>query len=628
MGVALLSALLKTGQFVSPEMFGANAIFSETADGVPTAAFESATQALAAQNIRFGGGQADLDPQNANSAGQYPLDGETSINVVDMPDGVLRPELVNFLDWCIAQTAAGYPTETTLIIPTKHLNTAEYEGFAADIEAFVQTVMQQYGEVIAAFQIGNEYWEMGETAYGTKASLAAVAISNGLEAAEIEELDQPDILVQMATAGNEGSEFPATPGISDFQARNAAANAQIIDQLSDDARSAIDGVTEHYYYNREDYSFLPAEAAVKNINKDYDVWEQHFEQELDLYVTEWNVKTSATAQHGIVAASTLIKQFENMIEIGVDGAHIWALDYHSRTAPTLPSDAGVFLDDQGRLTNSAQGAAFDLMSEALIGKELVTATFLDVPPGIEITSYAAQDEIVFYVSSRSFEQSAFTLNLATKLPDHGPVNGVHIGIDPASSNGLQWERGVAADSVLIDGQPYYYNEHDVDVILTDVMFDDLSQIDLMLNPFEVVQLTAALTPPPLAREVSQDVGYLDIEGTSGQAYRLYQASFDRAPDVEGLQFWTSQLDQGVTLVEAAQMFLDSAEFVTTFGGALTDDAYLDLLYANVLDRAPDQAGLAFWQTQEDVSRAEMLMAFSESAENKSQVGIDDGIWII
>jgi len=712
-----LSGLQKTGQFVSPDMFGANAVFSDTNDGVPTDAYYDAAQVLGVQNIRFGGGQADLDPTKANDAGAVPIDGVSAINIVDMPDGALRAELVNFLEWCVAENAAGAQIETTLIIPTKHLSADAYQGFASEIEVFVETVMQEYGDVISAFQIGNEYWEMGETAYGTKASLGATAIANGLARAGIAEADQPDILVQMATAGNAGSEYPAVPGVNDFLARNTAANNRIIELLSDEARDAIDGVTEHYYYNKTGYEFLPAASAVKNINRDYAIWADQLGDDLDLIITEWNIKTTATEQQGIVAASTLIRQFENMIEIGVDGAHIWALDYHSRTALTLRSDEGTMLDDAGRLTNSAQGAVFDLMSDALVGKELISASFANGIPGIAVSSYASADELTFYISSRSFDVVDFTLDLAAQIPNLGPVSGVQISIDQGSSNGRQWINGEDADSIDVNGQPYYYNEHDVDVVLTDLTFNDASQIDLNLNPFEVVELTVSLVPfaPPsnpvpqvdapggpatqddavfqgtagndqiilsdsllridggagrdhlfidAARDTvditldgsgtvvlspSEDVAEvtlaqierlefndgtlaLDIDGNAGQIFRLYEASFGRDPDAAGLKFWIDQLDNDVTLTDVAALFLRSAEFSETYGmnAGLADAAYIDLLYQNVLDRTPDQAGYDFWQEQQEngLSREDLLIFFSESAENQGNVApaIGDGIW--
>lgn len=127
----------------------------------------------------------------------------------------------------------------------------------------------------------------------------------------------------------------------------------------------------------------------------------------------------------------------------------------------------------------------------------------------------------------------------------------------------------------------------------------------------------------------------DADGLAGQAYRLYQACFDRTPDTEGLGFWIKQLDTGnVTLTQAANFFIGSEEFAEVYGTpqALADVHYLALLYANVLDRVPDSEGFGFWRDQQEngVTRADMLVYFSESTENVTRVAtaIDDGIWYI
>jgi len=120
-----------------------------------------------------------------------------------------------------------------------------------------------------------------------------------------------------------------------------------------------------------------------------------------------------------------------------------------------------------------------------------------------------------------------------------------------------------------------------------------------------------------------------------QACRLSQACFDPTPDTEGLGFWIKQLDAGnVTLTQAANFFIGSEEFAEVYGTpqALADVHYLALLYANVLDRVPDSEGFGFWREQQEngVTRADMLVYFSESTENVTRVAtaIDDGIWYI
>jgi hypothetical protein len=128
---------------------------------------------------------------------------------------------------------------------------------------------------------------------------------------------------------------------------------------------------------------------------------------------------------------------------------------------------------------------------------------------------------------------------------------------------------------------------------------------------------------------------LDIDGVAGKAYRLYQAAFDRTPDVEGLGFWIKQADGGsLDFNQIASYFMDSPEFSSKYGSPSTvsDQSFLTLLYNNVLDRIPDQAGFDFWANQQSkgLEREEMITYFSESVENVTNVAqtIDDGIWYV
>lgn len=110
---------------------------------------------------------------------------------------------------------------------------------------------------------------------------------------------------------------------------------------------------------------------------------------------------------------------------------------------------------------------------------------------------------------------------------------------------------------------------------------------------------------------------LDIDGTGGQAYRLYRAAFDREPDQEGVGFWIHQLDRGLSLQQAAQGFLASPEFQGLYGSAPSDEVLVHQLYRNILHREPEQGGYDFWVDRlgDGVGRDVVLAAFSESAEN-------------
>src|SRR6185369_10670591 len=85
---------------------------------------------------------------------------------------------------------------------------------------------------------------------------------------------------------------------------------------------------------------------------------------------------------------------------------------------------------------------------------------------------------------------------------------------------------------------------------------------------------------------------LDIHGNGGMAYRLYQAAFNRVPDIGGLGYQMHDLDTGHSLSWVAANFIASPEFQSTYG-SVNDVQFITLLYQYVLHRAPDAGGLQF-----------------------------------
>jgi Ca2+-binding RTX toxin-like protein len=123
---------------------------------------------------------------------------------------------------------------------------------------------------------------------------------------------------------------------------------------------------------------------------------------------------------------------------------------------------------------------------------------------------------------------------------------------------------------------------------------------------------------------------LDIDGVAAQAYRFYRAVFDREPDSAGLGYWISVMDQGQTVRQVAYGFATSQEFADTYGSAPTNGEVLNRLYTNILHRAPDAAGYAYWLDILDQKKADLpsvLAFFSESTENQDVTAalIADGI---
>lgn len=113
---------------------------------------------------------------------------------------------------------------------------------------------------------------------------------------------------------------------------------------------------------------------------------------------------------------------------------------------------------------------------------------------------------------------------------------------------------------------------------------------------------------------------LDIEGVAGQAYRIYQAAFDRTPDHGGLGYWIAMMDKGVSLESVAASFVASSEFKLLYGSNPSSSTLVNAFYQNVLNRAPDGDGFQYWLNllnSGQQSVPQMLVNFSESTENQN-----------
>lgn len=198
------------------------------------------------------------------------------------------------------------------------------------------------------------------------------------------------------------------------------------------------------------------------------------------------------------------------------------------------------------------------------------------------------------------------LNLLTSYDGHKFIPG---------SNTTNVVGTTAVDTVLLQGaqKDYVITHSGNDLVETSKL--DHSSINLV--SVERLQFDDAFVA-------------FDINGNAGETYRLYQAAFNRVPDQPGLGYWLGHLDNHVeTLNQVAVGFVNSTEFAHLYGQNISDDNYLTALYSNVLHRAPDQAGFDYWHGRitDGMTRAGILVSFSESVENQAQViaQIKDGI---
>lgn len=101
-----------------------------------------------------------------------------------------------------------------------------------------------------------------------------------------------------------------------------------------------------------------------------------------------------------------------------------------------------------------------------------------------------------------------------------------------------------------------------------------------------------------------------------QVNRLYGATLGRTADAGGSTYWTRLRLHGLTAMDLADNLLASSERADQFG-SMTNSAFVDDLYQQVLNRAPDTGGHDYWVGQLDggLHRAALALYMSDSAEN-------------
>jgi RHS repeat-associated protein len=98
----------------------------------------------------------------------------------------------------------------------------------------------------------------------------------------------------------------------------------------------------------------------------------------------------------------------------------------------------------------------------------------------------------------------------------------------------------------------------------------------------------------------------------------YQKFLGRAPDAGGLAYWVAQMQNGLSDERLEAGFIGSSEYYVHSGG--TNKAWVDNMYLNLLGRAPDAGGEAYWigQLAEGADRATVAFGFAASQERESE----------
>jgi hypothetical protein len=101
-------------------------------------------------------------------------------------------------------------------------------------------------------------------------------------------------------------------------------------------------------------------------------------------------------------------------------------------------------------------------------------------------------------------------------------------------------------------------------------------------------------------------------------FSAYQHYLGRDPDADGLAYWLGRMETGLTDEHLEAGFIGSAEYMANHGGS--GQAWVIGMYHDLLGRAPDPSGLAYWlnKLQNGTDPGSIAFGFAASAEREGQ----------
>ena len=104
--------------------------------------------------------------------------------------------------------------------------------------------------------------------------------------------------------------------------------------------------------------------------------------------------------------------------------------------------------------------------------------------------------------------------------------------------------------------------------------------------------------------------------TREQVAQIYVATFNRAPDDAGLNYWVAS---GMSIEEIAQSFFDQPETQALHGGTITDrEEFVNAIYNDLFNRDVESGGLAYWVAELEngtISLGNMILAIANGAQD-------------
>jgi len=346
----------------------------------------------------------------------------------------------------------------------------------------------------------------------------------------------PELLAEF---GLTDRDFQANGNIR-WLSRMEVENSLILRELSPEAREAIGGLVEHYYFGNNSGDLNYTSSTLNYINTDIGQWAAAGLDDLPIYITEWNISTHSIDQLGLRAAGALLVQFEYMIRMSVDAAFVWPVQHNTRT-----DLFGMYGED---VDFSAAGYVFEHLATNTVGLSLIDMNVLS--SSYEMVAFEGEGQLVIYVASRTSGSSDVEIDIsdfATHGLDWHTVSVEIVGVDYTTSNG----------SHLIGGTPVSvepFGEHDASGSLEILDVRDFEMDDefiFHLDPFEVAMIVIEYSDPSTGSGQSLPATQPPTPGTNntllylaGQTVYDGGAGFDRVDFSAGPQGLTINLEDG------------------------------------------------------------------------------------
>lgn len=496
--MTVLDTNISVGGDIHSGLFGGNFLFHRDIPG-EDGTFTETADALGVTGLRYPGGAItevlfDIENPDATSA-YYPGSGaEESIC-----------PLSKFM-----QFAEETDRPVTIVLPTRHYLTEEEDELGhsyADVDEaalrqFVQdTVSGYYGSPeIKAFEIGNEYWGIGDWEDGSMSTLEYARVASEMTRIINDELStfpqdsgaqDIDIVVQIGTNYREanlrgdydefddpddvlaainfdyGTElddsFIMTTGAVDW---SEIANAIMINHFQDEGTlEMVDGVAAHIYTRGPE---LPG-SRYHALDTIAETWGS-LDQPVEIYITEWNQKTNSEAfdpeeGFGLRTPMEMINILEAMADAEVESADVWAIQQNTRTS---------LASHEGDTELNVPGIFFGMMSENLQGLSVI-----DLDPltretelqdnGFEVHMFGGEDRFVMYFMSNDELGADVNFNFHQVTGDWETATVTRLGVVEGDAPGDP------------DARPALTTLDEEEALENSIFMEDL-------EPFEIIQV--------------------------------------------------------------------------------------------------------------------------------------------